>query len=180
MAQNVLRETLGRRWAESTDLYSAQAAYVRTMLALSERLLVAAARVDAEIQRELSVFPERFVIGFSIMGSDIKVRLRTANGRLERIDPRIPAQLDVIFKHISHAFMVFSFQESTAQAFANQRFVTQGDAALSMRFTRCLNRVQAVSLPEFIAARALKALPPISFTEKLMLSARLFALLPSS
>jgi hypothetical protein len=76
--------------------------------------------------------------------------------------------------------MVFSFQESTAQAFANQRFITQGDAALSMRFTRCLNRVQAVSLPKFIAARALKALPPIPFGEKLALSAQWYALLPSS
>jgi hypothetical protein len=75
---------------------------------------------------------------------------------------------------------VFSFQESTPQAFANQRFITQGDAALSMRFTRCLNRVQAVSLPSFIAARALGVLPPISLTDKLKLSARLFALLPSS
>lgn len=180
MAQNALRETIQRRWADGTLQYEAQAAYVRTMLAVSERLLVAAARIDPEIQRELSAFPERFVIGFSILGSDIKVRLRTERGQLERVDPRIPAQLDVIFKHISHAFMVFSFQESTAQAFANQRFITQGDAGLSMRFTRCLNRVQAVSLPDFIAARALKALPPISFTEKLTLSARLFALLPSS
>ena len=180
MAQNAIRETLGRRLAESTHLYAAQTAYVRTMLAVSERLLVAAARVDPEIQGELAVFPERFVIGFSIIGSDIKVRLRVEEGRLVRIDPRIPAQLDVIFKHISHAFMVFSFQESTPQAFANQRFVTQGDPALSMRFTRCLNRVQAVSLPSFIAARALKALPPIPLTHKLMLSARLFALLPSS
>jgi hypothetical protein len=180
MAQNALLELVGRRLAESSHLYAAQAAYVRVLLGVSERLLVAAARIDPEIQRELSAFPERFVIGFSVMGSDIKVRLRIERGQLERVDPRIPAQLDVIFKHVAHAFMVFSFQESTAQAFANQRFVTQGDAGLSMRFTRCLNRVQAVSLPDFIAARALKALPPITLGEKLVLSARLFALLPSS
>jgi len=71
--------------------------------------------------------------------------------------------------------MVFSFQESTPRAFANQRMVTQGDPALAMRFTRCLNRVQAVSLPRFVVERALKAVPPISMGEKLSVGARLYA-----
>jgi hypothetical protein len=180
MPQNVIRESIERRLAEGTELYAAQRAYVKTMLRITERLLVAAGRTDPEVQRELEGFPDGFVLGFSIIGSDIKVRLRVRGGRLERMDPMVTPELDIIFKHITHAFMVFSFQESTAQAFANQRFITQGDAALSMRFTRCLNRVQAVSLPNFIASRALKALPPIPFGRKLALSAQWYALLPSS
>lgn len=180
MAQNVIRETIERRLAEGSELYAAQSAYVKLMLGITERLLVAAARTDAEVQRELGAFPDGFVIGFSILGADIKVRLRVRGGQLERISPIVTPELDVIFKHVTHAFMVFSFQESTAQAFANQRFVTQGDAGLSMRFTRCLNRVQAISLPNFIASRALKALPPISLGQKLALSARWYALLPTS
>jgi hypothetical protein len=52
--------------------------------------------------------------------------------------------------------------------------ITQGDSALAMRFTRCLNRVQGVALPNFVAARALKTLPPLSIGEKLSLGARLY------
>jgi hypothetical protein len=81
----------------------------------------------------------------------------------------------VIFKHVSHAFMVLSFQESTPTAFANQRILTHGDAALGMRFTRCLNRVQAVALPHFVAARALKAVPALPIAKKLALGAQLYA-----
>lgn len=175
MAQNVFRESLERSIAESTHVYAAQHAYVALLFGVSGRLLVAGSRSDAGIQRELSVFPEGLVVGFSIIGDSLKVRLRVRGGRLTRVTGNPKADLDVVFKHVRHAFMVLSFQESTPQAFANQRFITQGDAALAMRFTRCLNRVQAISLPKFVAARALKALPPMTFGEKLALSAKLYA-----
>lgn len=180
MARNVFLEGLERRLAQSTHTYAAQRAYVRLLLGVSGRLLVAASHADTEIQGELSVFPEGLVVGFSVIGDSLSLRLRVRSGRLERISEAPRADLDVVFKHIRHAFMVLSFQESTPQAFANQRFITQGDSALAMRFTRCLNRVQAISLPDFVAARALKALPPMSLAEKLALSAKLYAHLPRS
>ena len=161
--------------AESTLLYSAQHAYVSLMFDVTGRLLVAASASDAEVQRELSGFPDGFTLGFSVLGASAKLRLRYRAVRLVRLAPSAPADLEVIFKHVSHAFLVMSFQESTPRAFANQRVITQGDSALAVRFTRCLNRVQGVALPSFVAARALKALPPMSIGEKLSLGARLYA-----
>jgi SCP-2 sterol transfer family len=139
------------------------------------RLLVAASTRDPEVKRELDGFPEGFTLGFSVLGDSASLRLRWHGARLTRLAGGEAADLDVIFKHVSHAFMVLSFQESTPSAFANQRLLTQGDAALAMRFTRCLNRVQAVTLPRFVAARALKAVPPLPLSQKLALGARLYA-----
>lgn len=164
-----------RRLAESSLLYAAQHAYVALMFDVLGRLLVAASASDRELERELAGFPDGFTLGFSVLGAAAKLRLRYGDGRLSRLAGTPSPDLDIIFKHVSHAFLVLSFQESTPRAFANQRMLTQGDAALAMRFTRCLNRVQSVALPRFVAARALKAVPSFSIAEKLSLSARLYA-----
>jgi hypothetical protein len=155
--------------------YGAQHAYVALMFDVLGRLLIAASARDPEVKRELSGFPEDFTLGFSVLGDSASLRLHWRGERLTRLPGGEAADLDVIFKHVSHAFMVLSFQESTPTAFANQRVITQGDAALAMRFTRCLNRVQAVTLPRFVAARALKAVPPLPLTQKLALGAQLYA-----
>jgi hypothetical protein len=171
---NILKQELERKLGESPHVYAAQRAYVALMLDVIGRLLVAGSDSDEEIKRELAGFPEGFTIGFSVMGDSLAMRLRVRQGKLERLTGNLQPDLEIIFKHVSHAFMVFSFQESTPRAFANQRMITQGDPALAMRFTRCLNRVQALSLPRFVVERALKAVPTMSLGEKLSLGARLY------
>jgi hypothetical protein len=175
MAANVFKQELTQKLGEGTLSYAAQRAYVGSLLQVSGHLLVAASYADAEIQRELASMPEGLVIGFSILGDELSMRLRVQGGRLGRMPARHPADLDIIFKHVTHAFMVLSFQETTPQAFANQRFITQGDAALSMRFTRCLNRMQLVTLPALVTKRAFPNVPQPTLSEKLGVSAKLYA-----
>ena len=153
----------------------AQRTYVALMLDTLGRLLVAASVSDAEVSRELRGFPEGLTLGFSVLGDAASLRLRYQDGLLARVAKSSSPELNITFKHVSHAFMVLSFQESTPQAFANQRILMHGDAALAVRFTRCLARVQSVILPRFIAARALKAVPSMPIGEKLSLNARLYA-----
>jgi hypothetical protein len=175
MAPNVFKQELAQKLNEGGASYAAQHAYVAALLEVSSRLLVAASYADAEIERELAGMPDGIVIGFSVLGSSVAMRLRYRNGRLERMPAGHPPDLDIIFKHITHAFMVLSFQETTPQAFANQRFITRGDAALSMRFTRCLNRMQLVTLPGLLTKRAFPNVPPVPLIEKLSVSAKLYA-----
>ena len=171
---NILKRELERKLGESPHVYAAQRAYVALMLDVIGRLLVAGGQCDEEIKRELAGFPDGLTIGFSVMGDSLAMRLRVRGGKLERLSGNLKPDLEIIFKHISHAFMVFSFQESTPRAFANQRMITQGDPSLAMRFTRCLNRVQALALPRFVVQRALKAVPSISIGDRLSIGARLY------
>jgi hypothetical protein len=174
MARNVLRQELEQKLGEGGVSYAAQRAYVAALLEVSSRLLVAASLSDPEVQRELSAMPDGVVIGFSVLGDSVGMRLRYREGQLQRLPTSHPADVDIIFKHITHAFMVLSFRETTPQAFANQRFVTHGDAALSMRFTRCLNRMQLVTLPRALTKRALAKAAPLPLGEKLAISAKLY------
>jgi hypothetical protein len=60
--------------------------------------------------------------------------------------------LTITFKHLTHAFMVFSFQESTAQAFANDRMIADGDVSSAIRLVRCLNKMESLILPKVVAS----------------------------
>ncbi len=174
MARNVFTQELTEKLGSGALSYAAQRAYVGALLELSSHLLVAASYADLEVQRELASMPEGLVIGFSVLGDKVALRLQVKAGRLARMPTSHPADLDIIFKHVRHAFMVLSFQETTPQAFANQRFITQGDAALSMRFTRCLNRMQLITLPAQVTDRAFAGVAPPPLREKLGVSAKIY------
>ncbi|MET0285494.1 MAG: hypothetical protein ABW352_13525, partial [Polyangiales bacterium] len=82
------------------------------------------------------------------------------------------ADLELVFKHIAHAFALLSFQESSAVAYANDRFVSHGDIGLSMRFMRCLDRNLAMILPPPISGMALKSIPNIPLAERVSTTAK--------
>ena len=154
--------------------YGAQLALVRTMLPILGGLLEAGSEVDPVVQREIASLPADIVFGMTVFGTDAKIRLARRDGHFVQLDPATaPAPtLDIVFKHVGVAFLVVSFQESTATAFARGRLVVHGDTALAMRVTRCLDRMEAVTLPHPIAVRALKEVPRIPLGERLPLAAR--------
>jgi hypothetical protein len=83
--------------------------------------------------------------------------------------------LSIIFKHVHHAFLVFSFQESTAQAFANDRMIADGDVSYAIRLVRCLNKMEALILPKLVAELAVKEYPSeLTLKEKLAGAANIY------
>jgi hypothetical protein len=163
------------------NTYPLQRIFVTGMLRLVGGLLEAASRSDAALRQEIAGFPDGLCIGMSVLGERARLRLRVHQGRFVYLpDGDTPAELEIVFKHITHAFLVLSFQESTAQSYARSRMVSHGDVALTMRFVRCLNRMEAVTLPRVIAARALKSYPELSLREKLPVSLRTYGRLVTS
>jgi hypothetical protein len=160
-----------RHGLETKLTYESQRAYVAFMFDVLGRLLAAGSQADRAVQRELNTFPEGYCVAFAVLGERLGVRIVRRGERfvVEPPSERRP-DLQIIFKHVTHAFALLSFRESTPRAFANGRMVTDGDVALTMRFVRCLDRVQGVMLPNFIAARALKSLPRLRRLERLRLT----------
>ncbi|MDB4988324.1 MAG: hypothetical protein JWN04_3502 [Myxococcaceae bacterium] len=155
-------------------MYKSQRAYVAAMFEVLGRLLVAGSAVDPVIRDELLGFPEGYTIGFAVLGDTLALRVVRRGDQLLAEPSRVgKPDLEIVFKHVSHAFALLSFQESTPTAFANDRLISHGDVGLSMRFTRCLDRVQGIMLPDPIAALALKSLPNIPLGERLRLATRI-------
>lgn len=154
-----------------------QQLYVKIMMDVIGRGLVMASQVDAEVQTEISKFPTGFVLSMSVFphGPAFVARV-TETAELELLqDYAAKPDLTIQFKHLSHAFLVFSFQESTAQAFANDRMVADGDLSYAIRLVRCLNKMEALILPKLLAELAVKQYPNgLPLKQKLLGAANIY------
>lgn len=154
----------------------AQKAYVALMMGVIGRGLVSLSQVDDEVRRELAAFPAGYTICMTVMhgGPSFAVEVQ-GDGTLRLLkDVTGRATLNAVFKHVTHAFLVFSFQEGTARAFANDRLYVDGNISHAIRLVRCLNRMETIILPRFVAERAIKRYPHIRLGDKLSLATRTY------
>lgn len=157
-------------------LPGAERAYVNLMMGVVGRGLVSASQMDDVIHKEVSAFPVGFILQMKVMpnGPDFTAEVQ-ADGTLRLLkDFAGKPDLCARFKHLSHAFLVLSFQEGTARAFANDRIYVDGDVSHAIRLVRCLTRMEVLILPRLVAERAVKRYPAIGFGEKLNLAARIY------
>ena len=154
-----------------------QFTYVQIMTWLIGRLLEAASQVDERIQDEITGLPDSFVFSMgSLPDGPVFVMQKQVDGSLYCLRKNDSATADLIisFKHVKLAFLVFAFQEGTARSFANERILLDGEINLGMIIVRCLDRMESLVLPKFIAKRALKRYPSISLHKKLGLALKIY------
>jgi len=154
-----------------------QRLYVACMLWVVGRALVATSRVDAGVQAELAHLPAGYQIQMVVLpGGPGFVVECVGDGTLKRARRRkTRPELSIRFKHIAHAFLVLSFQEGTARAFANDRMVADGEVSHAVALVRCLNTMEALILPRWIASRAVKRYPRLPWFEKAGKALRIYA-----
>lgn len=136
--------------------------YVELMFQVMGRALQAISEVDDKVQREARGLPEGFLFEMMVMPDGARLIVEhTTNGQLHYHGDMAPGPVDVTirFKHLTHAFLVLSFQEKTSVAFANDRMLVDGDVSYAVRMTRILNRLEAFILPRVLARRAVKEYP---------------------
>jgi hypothetical protein len=147
------------------------------MFGVLGRLLAASSQHDRVVQRELEGLPDAFVFSMGLWPLADLFELEKRQGRLRWLRPkehRTPT-LAIRFKHISLAFSVMSFQESTAVSFTSDRIIADGDITQALRIVRCLDRTMAVALPSFVAKRMVKRMPSIGLAEKLRTATCIYA-----
>lgn len=148
-----------------------QLSYVKLMMNVIGRGLVMASQVDTEIKQDVAQFPVGFILSMKVFPHGPAFIARVTEKQqlelLSAVDTK--PDLTITFKHLSHSFLVFSFQESTAQAFAHDRMIADGDIAHAIRLVRCLNKMESLILPKLLAELAVKQYPnELSLKEKLM------------
>lgn len=142
--------------------------YCQFMLAFLGHALAQGSRSEPFIRFETAQLPENFTFSMGLIGqSGPRLYMEKRHDRLYKIRPVDKVDIHIGFKHLEHAFLVLSFQEGTAAAFAKDRMIIDGDLSTSMALVRCFNRVEAITLPKFIAKRIIKRYPNIKLMEKL-------------
>jgi len=152
--------------------------YVDLMFQVMGRALQAVSEVDDTVKKEALALPTGFLFEMMVMPEGPRLIVEhTGLGRFHyhgESAPR-PVDLSIRFKHMAHAFLVLSFQEKTAVAFANDRMLVDGDISYAVRMTRVLNRLESFILPKRIAERAVKEYPRnLHLPEKLISAVRIY------
>lgn len=152
--------------------------YVQLMLQVVGRSLEAISELDETVRREVEGLPDGLLFEMTTMpkGPGLVVE-KLPGGRLRYLGEKADRepQLSIRFKHIAHAFLVLSFQEKTAEAFANDRMLVDGDIGYALRMTRVLNRLESFILPRLLAERAVKEYPAnLGLPEKVLQGARIY------
>jgi hypothetical protein len=137
------------------------------------RAFQSAARVDKQIRREIEEWPEGFSLMIQVLPNGprmalakderghLRHRRRQAGGPNED-----KADLIVFFKNLECAFLLFSAQISTAQAYAEHRISVKGELPMAMALVRCINIVETYLLPGPVARRMVKRLPSIPAVQR--------------
>lgn len=152
--------------------------YVQVMMEVVGRAMEAISHLDEQVQQEVSVLPDGFLFEMKIMPNGPQLTMRKEPGnRLTYMggEPVESPHVSVQFKSLTHAFLVLSFQEKTAEAFANARMLVDGDLGYAVRMTRVLNHLEAYILPKLVAERAVKQYPnDLRLPHKLIHAARIY------
>lgn len=153
-------------------------AYVAIMLWFVGRAIQAAARVDKEVREEFAKLPDGFAFSLGvepegprmIVGKNEKGRVKYMgwNPAKKRVD------LHMRIKNIEAAFLLFTFQESTAVANARDRLIIDGEVPYACAAVRILNIVEVYLLPRMIARLAVKRYPAWSRRRKMIGRARIY------
>jgi hypothetical protein len=157
-----------------------QRAYVALMMRIVGRGLAVASRIDSEIASEVQHLPAELTIAMRVYPNGPCCLLQHTGSGLSYLGVRdaCSADTEIIFKHLQHAWLLYTFQEDTPTAFARNRMLLDGEVSHAMVFNRCLSRLMTLILPRLLAERAVKRYPVIALQEKLRLAAGIYLRIP--
>jgi len=137
--------------------------YVAVMLWIVGRAIQAASRVDREVKEEFGRLSDDFMMHLHVLPSGPGMIVgKDKNGKVKYMgwNPKgKKITLDMKVKNIEGAILMFTFQESTCVASANNRLAVSGNVPDTMAFIRILNIVETYLLPKIITSLAVKRYP---------------------
>lgn len=154
--------------------------YVAVLLDVVARSLIGASQIDQQFQQEIQAFPVGFRFAMTVFASELCFDLEVYEVHQQKqlrfsLNRQSAPNVNIRFKHQQYAFLVLSFQESTAIAFARNRMIVDGDLSSATRLVRCLNQLEAVILPKVIARLAIKQYPnDLTLKHKAILASQIY------
>lgn len=153
-------------------------AYIAIMLWFVGRAIQAASRVDGETRREFDRLADGFTFRLGVMpNGPYMVVGKEDSGRVKYLgsDPGDrKLDLDMKIKNLEGAFLMFTFQESTAAATCRNRLIVDGEVPPACSIVRILDMVEVFLLPKLVARLAVKRYPKWSLFRKFVGRTRIY------
>ena len=158
--------------------YRFQRRYMHLTIKFIGRALEAFTAFDPQGREYIKDIPTGFTFGITILPDGSRMIMeKDKAGHLRYLGsaPDIDPDIEMGFKHVEHAFLLFTFRESTAQSFAHNRLVIVGDVTQSMQIVRCMLLLQCLILPKFLAIKIVKGYPHTPLFQKLWKALRIYS-----
>jgi len=137
-------------------------AYIGIFLWFTGRAIQAAAKVDDQVRREFASLPDDFTFSLGALPDGPWMVVGKEKGAVKYLggDPKgRHLHVRLAIKNLDAAFLILSFQESTALATTRNRLITDGEVPYALAVIRILDIVEVYLLPKFIARLAVKRYP---------------------
>lgn len=137
-------------------------AYVGIFLWFTGRAIQAAARVDREVKKEFDNLPDDFTFSLGCLPDGPWMVIGKEKGVVKYLGCNPEGRhlhVRLAIKSVDAAFLILSFQESTALATTRNRLITDGEVPYALAVIRILDIVEVYLLPKLIASLAVKRYP---------------------
>ena len=136
-------------------------ALAATVLVFLGRGLVAAARVDARVRREVLGWPQGTLVTIAVAPDGPRASWQFAEGRLRYLGSQagLAPTLLVTYKSVDVALPVLIGRQGILAAFTEHRSTLAGDIGLGMSLVRCLHIVESYLFPDIIGRSVLPGPP---------------------
>ena len=142
---------------------------VKVMMFCLGRAFPSLVKMDEELQREVSFWPEGFTIVFEVWPNGPYMSMQRSRKGIEFLGlKKASPDLLICVKNIDSAVLLFTGAMGTPQAYAENRVCVQGHVSDALRLVRCLNRVLFYLFPAFMARRVMKRFPKLELGRLLL------------
>ena len=116
-------------------------------------------KYDENVKKEIDTWQENFTVVIDTGEKDIKLIMKKQKGKIVRLKETQNADINIVFKSIDVAFLMFTGRLGVSKAYAEHRFTLKGEISKAMSIVRCIDIVEAYLFPKFITKNILKAQP---------------------
>lgn len=114
---------------------------------------------ESRIRREFSSFKEGFTMRITLSEGGPSVFMMKKNGNLVFFTKGEDSDLELKFKSVDSAFLVFTGMMGISRAYAEHRIVVKGDIADTMTLVRMIDIAEAYLFPHIMTRRILRSVP---------------------
>lgn len=114
---------------------------------------------DKLVKEEINSWKEGFTVALNTGVKGLNLIIKKENGKLLKLKQADNVDLEIVFKSIDVAFLMFTGRLGVSKAYAEHRFTLKGEISDAMSFVRVVDTIEAYLFPRFISKNILKEIP---------------------
>lgn len=136
----------------------------RVVLFVLYRALKVLARDDRRVASEVATWQEGQSVAIEASLEGPSICFKKESGRIVRCKDHTPVDIRITFRSLDAAFLVLTGQMDVANAYAQHRFMLNGDINKAMSLVRCIDIAESYLFPHIMTKRILKRVESKEFS----------------